>query len=115
GLYQIDKLYTSITFVALSLFLLLHQSIFKRTFMGRFYFAYIFILIPFFILNGILTGSFIEGEVVWYNNQENLGIRLGTIPLEDVFYGMLLILMNITLFELFSKNKSKIRSLKKLQ
>jgi lycopene cyclase domain-containing protein len=71
----------------------------KPRYMGRFYVAFGFTLIPFFIVNGILTGSFIPGEVVWYNDEENLGFRLGTIPLEDVFYGMLLLLLNIVIFE----------------
>ncbi|HET9486859.1 MAG TPA: lycopene cyclase domain-containing protein, partial [Chryseosolibacter sp.] len=68
-------------------------------FMGRFYFAFGVILIPFFIVNGILTGSFIDEPVVWYNNTENLGIRLGTVPLEDVVYGMLMLLVPITIWE----------------
>ena len=67
--------------------------------MGHFYLAFGVILIPFLIVNSILTGSFIEGEVVWYNDVDTLGIRLGTIPVEDVFYAMLLILMNISIFE----------------
>jgi lycopene cyclase domain-containing protein len=68
-------------------------------FMGRFYFAFVVLLIPFFLINGILTGSFIAEPVVMYNNEENLGIRLGTIPLEDVVYGLLMLLLPITIWE----------------
>ena len=60
-------------------------------------------LIPFFIVNGILTGSFIENEVVWYNNSENLGVRLFTIPIEDSIYAFTLILTNLFLMEFLEK------------
>ena len=58
-------------------------------------------LIPFFIVNGILTGTGIEGNVVWYNDEQNLGIRLATIPIEDTAYAFSLILMNLLLFYKF--------------
>ncbi len=99
--------YTSVTFFSLALFLSLHRWYWKSTYMGRFYFSYLFVLIPFFIVNGILTGSFIDQEVVWYNNQENLGIRVGTIPLDDFFYNMLMLLMVTSLYEGFKNRKKK--------
>ncbi|SKC86762.1 lycopene cyclase domain-containing protein [Ohtaekwangia koreensis] len=99
GMFYFEKLYTGITFVLLGLLLAYQMLKLRPRYMGRFYFSYGFILIPFFLINGILTGSFIDEEVVWYNNNENLGIRIGTIPFEDAFYGMLMILMNIVIFE----------------
>lgn len=104
GLINLERWYTSTTFIALALFLLYHVLVLKSNYLGRFYFAFIFILIPFFLVNGILTGSGIEDQVVWYNDNKNLGIRLGTIPVEDTFYGMLLILMNVTIFEWLGKS-----------
>jgi lycopene cyclase domain-containing protein len=106
GIINITLWYTSVTFIALALYLvfLLYRN--KPDYLGRFYLSYLFILIPFFIINGILTGSFIEDQVVWYNDAENLSIRMGTIPVEDTFYGMLLILMNVSILEYLQKRKS---------
>jgi lycopene cyclase domain-containing protein len=105
GLYHIDKAYTSSTFLLLAFFIAFEMLKRRVRYLSRFYFTYIFILIPFFIVNGILTGSFIEGEVVWYDNTENLNIRLGTIPVEDIFYGMLLLMMNVSIFEYLQRNQ----------
>lgn len=104
--FNMDKAYTSTTFSLLLLALLVHYWWIPGSYLGKFYIVYAFILIPFFIVNGVLTGSFIEGEVVWYNNQENLGLRIFTIPVEDTFYGMLLILMNVTIFESLKKRSA---------
>ncbi len=102
GVVYFQKAYTATTFLTLAVFLAWHLSL-KVDYMGRFYLAYLVILIPFFIVNGLLTGSLIPQEVVWYNDGENLGIRMFTIPVEDTFYGLLLILMNVTLFEFFKR------------
>ena len=66
--------------------------------LGQYYCTFLFMLIPFFIVNGILTGSFIADEVVWYNDVANLGIRLFTIPIEDVGYAFSLLLLNLLLY-----------------
>jgi lycopene cyclase domain-containing protein len=70
-------------------------------------------LIPFFIVNGILTGSFIEDQVVWYNNDENLGIRIGTVPIEDSVYAFTMILTVLVLTNYFDKKWSNATSLPK--
>ena len=97
---HIGEAYTAVSFIfaALVIGLVLWKS---PSLLARFYPAYLVILIPFGFVNGLLTGSFIEDQVVWYNDQENLGIRLGTIPLEDLFYGMSLILLVYFLSETF--------------
>jgi lycopene cyclase domain-containing protein len=104
GLICYARLYTSVTFVLLS-GLLFYLGYKRAGYLGRFFLSYLIILIPFFMTNGILTGSGIENEVVWYNAEENLGIRLITIPFEDVFYGMLLILGNVALYEHFQQKR----------
>jgi len=72
-------------------------------FMYKFYRAYLVSLVPFYIVNGFLTAI----PVVIYNDKQNLGFRVGTIPFEDHFYLMGLLLMNIYLYEVFkSKGQS---------
>jgi lycopene cyclase domain-containing protein len=106
GIAFIGRAYTGTTFLLLAIFISFEQFYRKATYLSRFYFMYMIILVPFLVVNGVLTGSFIEDEVVWYNNQHNLGIRMGTIPVEDTFYGMLLLMMNVSLYDRLSvRNK----------
>ena len=85
----------------------------KRGYHANFLISYFFHLIPFLIVNGILTDgnfdfNFSTDPVVWYNNDENLFIRFITIPIEDFFYSMLLLLMNVTFYEKFKSKKYQI-------
>jgi len=91
-----EKLYTFTTFASLSLLIILSFKWKKAT---LFYRAFLLIMIPFLIVNGILTGTGIEGEVVWYNDLHNLNIRILTIPIEDVFYAMLMLMPTIIIFD----------------
>jgi len=69
----------------------------KTKVIQSYYSTFLVILIPFLAVNAVLTGSFIDQEVVWYNNAENLGIRFLTIPVEDFGYAFSLILFNLLL------------------
>ncbi|CDF78120.1 lycopene cyclase domain-containing protein [Formosa agariphila KMM 3901] len=73
----------------------------KQVDLSYHYLTFLFILPFFFASNGILTGSFLEAPIVWYNDAENMGIRLFTIPVEDSIYGLLLIFLNIEGFRYF--------------
>jgi lycopene cyclase domain-containing protein len=89
------------------LFLLLLATLWKGHIPEGFYFNCLLILLPFFIVNGFLTGYFTDEPIVWYNNKENLGMRMGTIPIEDIFFGMSLLLLNDLLYEFFLRRNSE--------
>jgi lycopene cyclase domain-containing protein len=61
--------------------------------------SFLIALVPFFIINGVLTGSGIEAPIVWYNDLENAGIRLFTIPMDDIAYAWVLLAGNIAVYE----------------
>lgn len=98
---HVNKLYTCTTFLCTSLFLFYLKK--KKINLSYYYLSYFFILPFFFLSNGILTGSFLVKPIVWYNDAENLGIRLFNIPVEDTIYGLLLIFCNIYLYDHFKQ------------
>lgn len=57
--------------------------------------AWLLCAIPMLYVNGVLTGK----PVLIYNNAENCGIRIGTIPLEDFFYHLLYMVWMLNLYE----------------
>lgn len=96
-----DRVYTLITF-GLLLIALSYAELIQKVNLGRFYLAYLVSLIPFYIVNGILTSI----PIVMYNDAENMAFRIGTIPFEDHFYSMSMLLINILLFEHFKTRKT---------
>lgn len=118
-----DHWYTMLTFLLLFIMVILHLRVIKQPNMKFFFPVYGIMLIPFIIANGVLTGltfweypvyngdpAGVMDQIVWYNNDHNLGIRIFSIPLDDIFYGMLLIMMNVTWYEYFLSRKQKQKS-----
>ena len=105
AILHFDKSYTAYIFV--TGVVAIGLSFFdKSKTIHHFYITFLIILIPFFAVNAILTGTFIENEVVWYNNQENLGIRILTIPIEDFVYGFSMILLVLLVRERLRKTRT---------
>ena len=109
--WNLDKIYTASSFGLFAL-LMLFQMLFQWKYARRFYISFIVIYIPFFFVNSALTGSYSDKPVVFYDDAENLGIRVGTMPLEDSFYCFSMLYGSVLLFEYFrirwnySKNMS---------
>jgi lycopene cyclase domain-containing protein len=103
SLYFRHQYYTFIVSLLTASYLLM-ILIFRRhiSWLAHFLVAYLIVLIPFSIVNGLLTSL----PVVWYNPADNLGIRLLTIPVEDFVYLFLLLLMVTDFYKVLLRKNS---------
>lgn len=103
GFMYISNYYTFTSFflsaVAISTFTFLNAK-----FMNDFLRTYLVCLLPFLIVNGILTGAFTKNPVVWYNEEHIIGWRIVTIPIEDTVYNLLLLVL-VTFFTDYFQTK----------
>jgi Flp pilus assembly pilin Flp len=108
-LLNLDKLYTSINFsilaVVISLVLWKHKNL-----LSDFYMTFLFILVPFTLANGALTGLFtdVNDAIVQYDNQHFIG-RIGTIPYEDFGFAFSMLLLNLFIYEKLSPEISDLK------
>ena len=99
---NLDRIYTAASFGLFTL-LMIFQIFYQWEFARKFYISFVLIYVPFFFVNSALTGSYSENPVVFYDNNENLGIRVGTMPLEDSFYCFSMLYGSVLLFEYFRR------------
>jgi len=102
GILFYDKVYTRIVCFVGAGFVFMVWRFYKTVYLKNFHIAYIISLLPFLMINGILTGGLrciSSDPIVWYNNMEIMGIRIMTIPIEDVLYWYILFLMNVVFYE----------------
>ena len=74
----------------------------KKQLLKYFIPAFLISIIPMLIVNGILTAK----PVVYYNPEEFSGIRVGTIPIEDFFYNLSMLLMCVLIYDGIKKMTS---------
>ncbi len=91
--------YYTISACALTAIYILIAYIRNFIWFSSFVFTYLVCLIPFLIVNGILTGSVTTEPIVWYSEEHIIGFRLLTIPFEDLFYNFSLLFTIIWIYE----------------
>jgi len=104
ALLHYDKIYTLVTAVATTLSVIYFHFINPKDWIGKASLVYTILMLGFFPVNGVLTGTGIENPIVNYNPEDFMGIRILTIPVEDAVYGYTMFLWNIFLFEKFSSS-----------
>ncbi len=96
-----DNYYTSWTFgfiVIWNLFYWFHKAKNPAFNLPTFFISFFIVLIPFFIVNGLLTAI----PVVNYNEAEQIGMRMFTVPFEDAFYAWLMLFPAVYLYKWFA-------------
>ncbi|WP_313387031.1 lycopene cyclase domain-containing protein [Chishuiella sp.] len=98
-----DKIYTLVTaLITIAILIYLH-FIARVNWISKASLVFTLLMLGFFPVNGILTGTGLESPIVNYNPADFLGIRILTIPIEDAIYGYSQFLLNLYFFKLFSK------------
>ena len=90
-----DKWYTVITFSFLILLLFGVEYINKLRFMYRFYRVFVVMLIPFYIIYGIICNL----PILQYDIKQNIRFSLFKIPFENYFFTMATLLLGVYLLE----------------
>lgn len=103
ALLNTDKIYTLVTAIVTIATLVYLLFIAKAEWLTKASVIFAILLLGFFPVNGVLTGSFIESPIVNYNPKDFLGVRIFTIPIEDAVYGYSQFLLILYFFKIFSK------------
>ncbi len=106
GIIFLEKTYTSVCFILCGGFLIFVQKN-SDLFLTSVYRTYLVSLIPFVIVNGILTGSITKEPIVFYNDSHNTTVRILTIPIEDFIYCFLMLGLTIWIYELLKHKKKQ--------
>lgn len=103
ALLYTDKIYTLVTSIVTVATLIYLQFIARSEWITKASVVFTLLMLGFFPVNGILTGSFIENPIVNYNPKDFLGIRMFTIPIEDAVYGYSQFLLVLYFFKQFQR------------
>lgn len=113
ALMHYDKIYTLLAAIATIMTLLYLHFFVRAAWIGSASLIFIILMPGFFAVNGVLTGTGLEKPIVNYNPDDFLGIRMGTIPVEDAVYGYTQFLLVLYFYKKFSIKSLKQQSYEK--
>jgi lycopene cyclase domain-containing protein len=112
AIFYYQHLYTLVAHILCAALLLFHLLILRKPYLSVFLLTFCILLVPFIISNGMLTGitfweypfinlfpEQIDEQIVWYDNKHTLGVRLFTMPVDDLSYGLTMLLLVATVYE----------------
>ena len=106
ALWHMDKAYTFVTAMVLILSLIYLHFFARARWISQASMVYFTLMLGFFPVNGILTGTGLESPIVNYNPNEFMGIRMLSIPVEDAVYGYSQFLWIVYFFKVFQKKEA---------
>lgn len=102
ALLHYTKIYTLVTAIATLATLVFLHFIARVNWISKASLVFTILMLGFFPVNGLLTGSGLNAPIVNYNPNDFLGIRMLTIPIEDAVYGYTQFLLVLYFFKKFS-------------
>lgn len=106
GISSMDQWYTASACIISAMLTIGFYFVRRVPWYSDFVFTFLVAIVPFLVVNGILTGSFTPEPVVWYNEDHIIGLRIFTIPVEDLFYNYCMLFPIIGIFEWLKSRKA---------
>ena len=101
ALLHSHKIYTFVTALVTIATLIYLHFIARADWISKASLVFTILMLGFFPVNGVLTGTGLDSPIVNYNPNDFLGIRMLTIPVEDAVYGYAQFLLVLYFFKLF--------------
>lgn len=103
GTMHLDNWYTASACISSAMLTIGIFFVQRVPWYGNFAFMFLVSMIPFILVNGVLTGATTPEPIVWYDSAHIMGSRIFTIPVEDLFYNYSMLISVTWLFERFRK------------
>ena len=101
-----NNFYTASACIITALLTIYFYYVDRKIWFEDFAFCYLIGMIPFLIVNGILTGAVTNEAIVWYSESHIMGPRIITIPVEDLYYNYALLLPIVAIYEVLKTKRA---------